>query len=189
MIVDSLFWCSFFFPALVALYISLICGFHTGEGPGTPGVLSARDYCRAGFASCVLDLGAEELGSLCSPVVGDILLLLADAALLVAAAFCVNAVRRGGRRAVAAVALLVGGEKEIDAGGVREVVVAVAPLADVVLDEEVVAHLDEELAAAEGELLQAGAAQLVRHEVLVHDEPAGDLLFCRAESDYFSLFR
>ena len=175
-----------FFSALVALYISLTCGFQTGEGPGTP---------RGGLLPygvrllCVLDLGAEELGSLCSPVVGDILLLLAEAALRLAAAFCVGAVRRGGRRAAAAVALLVGGEKEIDAGGVREVVVAVALLAEVVLVEEVVAHLDEELGAAEDELLQAGAAQLVRHEVLVLDEPAGDLLFCRAESDYFSLFR
>ena len=59
---------SFLFPALVSLYISLICGFQTGEGPETYNDLSARDYCRMGFASCVLDLGAGELGSLYSPV-------------------------------------------------------------------------------------------------------------------------
>ena len=66
----------FLFSALAALYIPLACGFQTGEGPGTHSDLSARDYYRKGFASCVLDLGAGELGSLYSPVGGNILLLL-----------------------------------------------------------------------------------------------------------------
>ena len=61
--------------------------------------------------------------------------------------------------------------------------VAVALLADVEILEELAAHLDEELAAAEVEGLQAGATQPVGHEVLVLEEPAGELLFCGVESE------
>ena len=88
----------------------------------------ALDCCRVGFASRVL-------GSLYSPVGGKTLLVPAEAVLRIEAALCVVGGRGGGAvgGGVATVALEVLGVVEVDVGGVWEVLVAGARLADVVL--------------------------------------------------------